>query len=58
VKKSTDRSTDGVFFFLRNIGKWEDIYVAEYESLDDDMDDTMDLAEEASKRKEKGKGRA
>lgn len=56
VKLGADMSTDSAF--CGNIGKWEDIHVAEYESLDDDMDDTMDLVEEAAKRKEKGKGRA
>ncbi|KAI8344400.1 hypothetical protein BC941DRAFT_408552 [Chlamydoabsidia padenii] len=45
-------------YFDHTLGKWEDITVAEYESLDDEVDDTMDLADETSKKKEKGKGRA
>ncbi|KAI8097323.1 uncharacterized protein BX664DRAFT_292804 [Halteromyces radiatus] len=46
-------------YFDHNLGKWEDIHVVEYESLDDEIEeDTTDLTDESTKKKEKGKGRA
>ncbi|CAO3641735.1 unnamed protein product [Cunninghamella blakesleeana] len=45
-------------YFDHDNGKWEDIYVAEFESLDEVDENMDDYIDESAKKKEKGKGRA
>ncbi|CAO3637244.1 unnamed protein product [Cunninghamella echinulata] len=45
-------------YFDHDKGKWEDIYVAEFESLDEVDENMEEYVDENIKKKEKGKGRA
>ncbi|KAI8393403.1 uncharacterized protein BYT42DRAFT_550932 [Radiomyces spectabilis] len=65
-KKTVDQSNvtnDALVFFVfydKDNVKWEDIHVAEFESLDEGEDEDYEMKEEMppSSKKEKGKGRA
>ncbi|CAO3598697.1 unnamed protein product [Absidia cylindrospora] len=47
-----------LIYFDHDHGKWEEINVVEFESLDDDADEAMEMTDDTPKKKEKGKGRA